>query len=131
MRSLHISVVLERDAGEVYAFAADPDNLPRWAAGLAQSDVRREGSALVTHSPMGEVSITFAPQNAFGVLDHDVRLPSGQVVHNPLRVVTHPQGSEVVFTLRQRDLTDEEFERDAAAVRQDLEQLRALLDEGV
>ncbi|WP_258933028.1 SRPBCC family protein [Nesterenkonia pannonica] len=123
--------MIARDAAEVYAFAADPENLPRWAAGLAQSDVRRGGSALVAQSPMGEVSFTFAPHNAFGVLDHDVRLPSGQVVHNPLRVIPHPEGSEIVFTLRQRDLTDEEFERDAAAIRQDLEQLRALLDEGV
>jgi uncharacterized protein YndB with AHSA1/START domain len=130
MRSRHISVVIDRAAVDVYAFAADPDNLPRWAAGLAQSEVRRDGDRLLVQSPMGEVTFTFAPRNEYGVLDHDVTLPSGHTVSNHLRVVPHPHGSEVVFTLRQLDLSDAEFERDAAMVTADLERLKSLLDVG-
>lgn len=130
MRSRHVSQVIRRPPADVYAFAADPDNLPRWAAGLAQSDVRREGDRLVVESPMGEVTVTFAPPNALGVLDHDVRLPSGEVVHNPVRVVAHPDGAEVVFTVRQLDLSDDELDRDAATVHEDLERLRAILEAG-
>jgi uncharacterized protein YndB with AHSA1/START domain len=31
----HISVYIARRPAEVYEFASDPMNLPRWAAGLA------------------------------------------------------------------------------------------------
>jgi hypothetical protein len=37
---------------------------------------------------MGRVTVTFAPRNDFGVLDHDVTLPSGETVYNPLRVIS-------------------------------------------
>ncbi|RPA19990.1 SRPBCC family protein [Gordonia sp. OPL2] len=128
MRSRHISVVIAATRNEVYSFAADPDNLSRWAAGLA-SGVRRDGDLLITQSPMGEVSVRFAPPNPFGVLDHDVTLPDGTVVANPLRVLEHPDGAEVVFTVRQRDLSDDEFEADCAAVEGDLEALRQVVTE--
>ena len=36
--SRHVSVVIHRPPDEVYAFAAEPDHLARWAAGLAASD---------------------------------------------------------------------------------------------
>jgi len=67
--------------------------------------------------------VRFVPQNTFGVLDHDVTLPSGTVVTNPLRVVAHPAGSEVIFTVRQIELTDEEFARDIRMVEADLDRL--------
>ncbi|MAU84940.1 MULTISPECIES: SRPBCC family protein [Gordonia] len=121
--SRHISVVVSSSPDEVYAYAADPANLPQWAGGLA-SDVRRDGDTLVVRSPMGEVRVDFTPINSFGVLDHEVTLPDGAVVHNPLRVLPHPEGAEVVFTVRRRDLSDAEFETDCAAVLRDLIALR-------
>jgi len=33
---------------------------------------------------MGRVTFTLTPRNTFGVLDHDVTLPSGETVYNPL-----------------------------------------------
>ncbi|QIK76638.1 SRPBCC family protein [Nocardioides piscis] len=127
--SRHISIVVERPASEVYDFAADPLNLPQWAAGLADAEVTRVGDSWVTESPMGPVSFTFAPPNGFGVLDHDVTLPSGQVVHNPLRVIADGSRCEVVFTLRQRpETSDEEFERDADAVARDLTALKSVVE---
>ena len=81
---------------------------------------------------MADADVEFAPHNEFGVLDHVVRLPSGETVYNPMRVI--PAGGdeprcEVVFTLRRRPgVTDEEFEADAAAVAADLETLRGLLE---
>ncbi len=128
-RSQHISIGIKRPMSEVYGFVADPLNLPKWAAGLAGSKVERDGEQWFTDSPMGRVMFTFAPRNDFGVLDHDVTLPSGQVVHNPLRVVSDGDECEVVFTLRQRpDMTDEDFERDADAVRKDLTTLKFLVE---
>jgi hypothetical protein len=127
--SRHISTHIERSAAATYDFAADPRNLPRWAAGLAGSTVEPAGEQWVTHSPMGPVTIAFAPRNDLGVLDHDVTLPSGETVHNPLRVIPDGQGCEVVFTLRARPgMTPEDVERDAAAVATDLATLKALLE---
>ena len=128
-RTLHLSVGIDRPASHVYDFAADPLNLPRWAAGLAGSMVERDGERWLTQSPMGRVTFTFAPRNQFGVLDHDVTLPSGETVHNPLRVIADGDGCEVVFTLRQRPgMTDADFERDLDAVTKDLAMLKSLLE---
>lgn len=130
MRSVHVSTVVHRQPHEVYAFARDVGNLPRWAAGLASSEVRAGASEgeLVAESPMGTVRFAFVPDNAFGVLDHDVTLPDGSVVTNPLRVLAHPDGAEVVFTLRQGTMNDADFARDTAMVEADLARLKALLE---
>jgi hypothetical protein len=129
MESRHLSVVIRRDPAEVAAFARDPQHLPAWAAGLASGALRAEGEALVVDSPMGEVRVRFPPANDLGVLDHDVTLPDGSTVHNPLRVAAHPLGAEVVFSLRRLEgVTRDAFEADAAAVAADLERLRALLE---
>ena len=129
MRSRHVSVVIHRSPAEVYAFAAEPDRLVRWAAGLASSDVTREGDDLVADGPMGRVRITFAPRNELGVLDHEVRTPDGTTTLNPVRVAPHPEGAEVVFSVRQLAMSDDELDRDAALVQADLDRLKSLLEE--
>jgi uncharacterized protein YndB with AHSA1/START domain len=127
--SRHIAQWIDRPAAEVYAYAADPANLPRWAPGLGSSVENVAGQWFV-ETATGRVGITFAPPNEFGILDHDVTLPSGEVVHNPLRVIAADPDCEVVFTLRRPPgLTDEEFEADAAAVAGDLRNLRQVLEE--
>lgn len=128
MRTRHLGVVIRRSPEEVYALAADPAHLPEWAAGLAVGDVRSDGDTIVVDSPMGEVRVRFTPANAFGVPDHEVTLPDGTATLTPLRVLPHPHGSEVVFTLRGSDGDDDEVEQDAAAVAEDLERLRRLLE---
>lgn len=128
MATRHLGVVIRRSPEDVYAYARDPGHLPEWATGLAGGPVETSADGLVTDSPMGRVTVRFAPRNDLGVLDHDVVLPSGEVVHNPLRVLPHPDGAEVVFTLRQLDATEEELERDAVLVAADLDRLRALLE---
>lgn len=127
--SRHLSVVIRRPPDEVYDFAADPANLARWAGGLASAEVHREGDVLVAESPMGPVRIVFVERNAYGVLDHDVTTPDGATTHNPLRVLAHPDGAEVVFTLRRLALSDDELDRDTRVVTSDLERLRALLED--
>ena len=47
MKSRHLSVVVNASPEAVYGFAAEPDNLPAWASGLASADVRREGDLLI------------------------------------------------------------------------------------
>lgn len=128
MRSRHLSTVIRCSPERVYAFAAHPENLTKWAAGLVQSKVTHDGELLYFESPEGRTTIRFVGRNDLGVLDHDVTLPSGVVTNNPLRVIAHPEGAEVLFTLRQLDLSDMEFDRDAAMVQADLGRLRELLE---
>jgi hypothetical protein len=126
--SRHISTHIDRLAGEVYDYASNPSHLPEWAAGLGSSVESRDGQ-WIAELPMGRVVVAFAPRNEFGVLDHDVTLPSGEIVHNPMRVIVDGSGCEVVFTLRRRPgMSDEDFERDADAVSADLITLKRVLE---
>ena len=126
----HITEWIGRPAGDVYAFASDPTNIPRWAPGLGTGVENVDGEWFVETAD-GRVGIRFAAPNEFGVLDHDVTLPSGQVISNPMRVVPDGDGCEVTFTLRrQPDMTDEDFARDAGLVRADLAALKRILESG-
>jgi carbon monoxide dehydrogenase subunit G len=126
--SRHISISINHPAEKVYEFVSNPENLPRWAAGLSGSIQNIKGE-WIAQSPMGKIKIKFADKNSAGVLDHDVTLPSGERVNNPMRVVPNNDGSEVVFTLYQRTgITDEMFAEDAKAVTKDLESLKALFE---
>lgn len=125
----HLSIYIDRLPSAVYEFASDPRNLPRWAAGLARSDVTRAGDSWLVEAPFGKATIRFAPKNELGVMDHDVELESGVTVHNPMRVVPNGGGSEFIFTLfRRPDMSDEQFAADRRAVEQDLRTLKELLE---
>ena len=132
MESRHVSIWIDVAAEAVYEFAADPQTWPQWAAGLAEGGLRQEADGWVADSPMGTVTVEFSSPNRFGVLDHVVRMPSGEAVYNPLRVVPGGVGEarcEVVFTVRQRPgMTDEEFDADAQAVAADLASLKRLVE---
>ncbi|MEU9336092.1 SRPBCC family protein [Streptomyces sp. NPDC048290] len=129
--SVQLATRIARSAADVYAFASAPSHIPLWAAGLGRA-VEDVDGRWIADSPMGRVEVVFVPLNDFGVLDHDVTLPSGEVVHNPVRVIADgPDAAEVVFTLRRREgMTEEEFRRDEAAVRRDLGVLKRVLEEG-
>jgi len=97
-KSRHISVSIKQSANQVYEFASNPENLPKWASGLSGS-IKNVNGDWVAESPMGKVKIEFAVQNIFGVLDHDVTLSSGEKSYNPMRVFPNNDGSELIFTL--------------------------------
>lgn len=126
--SRHLSVYIDRPVGEVYAFVSDPANLPRWAPGLGSSVVQIDDTWFV-ETLEGRVRVTFAPDNAYGVLDHEVLTPSGETVYVPLRAIVDGDGCEVVFTLRRAPgMTDAEFERDTGLVSGDLALLKKVLE---
>lgn len=134
IESRHLSVHIDRSAAEVYAYASDPARLPEWAAGLGSAVEKIDGRWYV-ETGAGRLGLDFAPPNTYGVLDHDVTLPSGEVVYNPMRVLADAAGGaggcEVVFTLRrQPEMTGEDFEHDAAAITADLVRLKALIEGG-
>jgi hypothetical protein len=127
----HLTISIARAPADVYAFASDATKLPLWASGLARAEVHREGDRWRMDSPMGRIRLRFAEPNAFGVLDHEVEIASGQRFHNPMRVLPNGEGSEVVFTLfRTPEMTDAAFAEDMAIIEADLRTLKSLLEGG-
>jgi hypothetical protein len=110
------------------AIARDPLRLPEWAQGFA-SGIRRENDAWIAETEAGDVQVEFHTDVERGILDHDVTMPDGTVVSNSMRVLPNAKGSEVVFTLFEREgMTADAFEADAEAVAADLHRLRALCE---
>jgi hypothetical protein len=80
---------------------------------------------------MGEVEVRFVGDTEAGILDHEVRLPDGSTVLNQFRILADGTHSLAVFHLRRaEDMTDADFEADAAAVQSDLNTLRRVLEGG-
>ena len=129
-RSRHVSEWINRSAPEVYEYARDPANLVHWAQGLGGSVVEVDGEWFMD-SPAGRIRIAFAARNTFGVLDHEVTTPSGDVVQVPMRVIPDGDGCEVLFTVRRLPgMTEDELTRDAGLVATDLATLKAVLETG-
>jgi hypothetical protein len=127
----HISVSINRPPGDVYAFVSNPEDLPKWATGLGGS-IKNVNGEWIADAPMGKIKIKFADKNKFGVLDHEVVLPSGVTINNPMRVIANGEGSEIFFTLiRQPDISNEKFADDARWVEKDLKTLKGLLEDEV
>jgi hypothetical protein len=126
--SKQITVWIERPADQVYAFASNPANVPQWAPGLGTSVELVDGKWFVETSD-GRVGLVFVEPNDLGVLDHEVTLPSGEVIYNPMRVVADGDSCEVIFTLRrQPEMSDADFERDGGLVQEDLLRLKQIME---
>jgi hypothetical protein len=128
MKSKTLSVTIAAEPERVYAFASNPENLPRWVPSFFKSVELVDGE-WVAQSPLGRVGFEFVHDNDLGVLDHTVTLPSGARLTNPMRVIPNGDGSEILFTLIQHeDMTDQQFQEDAELVLGDLHTLRRLLE---
>ena len=125
IRILHTNI--QAPAERVYAFVAEPRNMPRWAPNFGHA-ITPAGDHWIMHTAEGPVPVRFAPPNELGVLDHWVTLPGGEI-HNPMRVVPNGTGSVLTFTLwRQEGWTEAQFDEDAALVAADLATLKALIE---
>ncbi|EXS69933.1 hypothetical protein [Sphingobium sp. Ant17] len=120
------SISIDRDWRALYDSIWLPDVFPKWASGLAESNLRQEGDRWMADGPEGPVTIRFTPHNAFGLMDHYVDAGNGQEIHVPLRVIANGEGAEVMLTLfRQPGMDDEMFARDAKWITRDLRALKA------
>lgn len=124
-----VSQALDVPVHAVYDFARQMEHLPQWASGLAQGITQRGGDWFA-ESPMGEVKLTMAPVNPFGVLDHDVQLPDGTTVHNAFRVTPCGEAASLLtfVVLRLPGVSQKDFDADVAHVRKDLAALKTLLE---
>jgi len=123
-----LSVSINRSAAEAYEFLAVPENFPKWASGLGAS-LRRDGQDWVVETPEGPATVRFSERNAYGVLDHAVKLPNGAPIYVPLRVVPSGGACDLVLTLfRRPEMTDAQFAADAEWVMRDLQAAKRLLE---
>jgi hypothetical protein len=123
----HITVSINKPARDVYQFASNPENFPKWVKFV--KSIRREGDIWVAESSLGTIKIKFTPQNEFGVIDHRVTLANGNTVYNPMRILENDKGCEFIFTLfRLPGRSDQEFNEDAQAVTNDLHQLKEIME---
>jgi len=122
------SISIDRDWQVLYEAIWRPEVFPKWASGLAESDLRQEDDKWLADGPEGPVAIRFSPHNDYGVMDHFVDTGDGREVHVPLRVVRNGDGAEVMLTLfRQPGMDDEMFARDAKWMTRDLRALKAFV----
>ena len=131
MRELRtLSISIARNWKLVYEAVWRPEDFPRWASGLSQSQLTREDSEWwQAQGPDGPIRIRFSDHNAFGILDHFVDLGNGREIYVPMRIVANAEGAEVLFTLfRQPEMTAEKFAADTAWVERDLQALKALME---
>ena len=113
----------------LYETIWQPEVFPRWASGLAESTLEKEGDRWLAKGPEGMVKIRFTEWNEFGIMDHYIDVGADQEVCVPMRVVPNGDGAEVLFTLyRLPGMTDAKFAADAAWVMQDLQALKSLFE---
>lgn len=127
----NITTRIDAPPERVYEVARDPYNLPRWAPSFFLA-VERVDNDWVVQSPLGRALVEFAPLNEEGVLDHTLRLDTGQVFVNHMRVVPSGDGSEIGFSLARREgMSDAQFDEDAALVAADFARLKTIVEQGV
>ncbi|SIO54379.1 hypothetical protein [Chitinophaga niabensis] len=129
---LNLSISINRSADDVYAYMANAENLPQWAAGLCTS-IQRTNTANVWQINNGEARVRFVEKNKFRIVDHYVRAKPGEKeVYIPIRVIEHDDACEIVFTLfRLPGMTDEEFKKDMGNVQKDLDTIKAIMERKV
>ena len=123
----NISITINIPANEVYKFASNPENLPKWVDFV--KSMKKENNIWFADTDLGKIKIEFAPQNDFGIIDHLVTLSNGEIVNNPLRVIKNGKGCELIFTLFwMPNRTEEEFNQDAKAVESDLKTVKKIME---
>ena len=126
-RTVGVSIRCSPD--KVYSFLSDPRNFPKWSAFI--TEIREQGSIWIAQTPTGTVQISFTTKNQYRVLDHDVTIPSGQIIHVPMRVLPNDRhGSEVIFSVfRQENMNEVHYEEDIGLVLSDLLSLKKIIEE--
>jgi hypothetical protein len=123
----HISVSINKPAADVYQFASNPENFPKWV--LFVKTITRQGDHWLAESALGNIRVKFTPRNDFGIIDHLVTLPTGETVSNPMRVIDNNKGCEFIFTLfRRPGVTDNDFDEDVKSVSKDLQKLKEVME---
>jgi Polyketide cyclase / dehydrase and lipid transport len=121
-----ITIGAPRD--DVFAFLADPTNLPSWAPAFA-SAVHRDGDDwIVVQGPI-ELRLRVAADLERGTVDLHVTPPDGTSRTAYGRVLPNGDGAEYLFTLFHSDSrSDEQVARQAAEMEEELRRVKTLCE---
>jgi hypothetical protein len=123
-----VQVTIARRPADVQAYVLDGHHLPDWSF---NTGAEPDGDGWRVTSELGAARLVFLDPTTPGVLDHDVTVAPGVVVHVPMRVRSEGEGEGSIVTitvLPGPDPTEESFAQDVALVREDLDRLRAVLE---
>ena len=124
------TVTIAAPASDVFAFVADPENLPRWAVGFCRA-IRRDGAApgrWIVTTAQGDLPIRYVTEPTLGVIDFYLAPAPGVEAAAYSRVVPNGEGAEYVFTQFQAPgMSDAVFERQVRALAEELHVLRSLI----
>jgi len=93
-----LTASLPQDAHALFAWIADPENLPRWHSSFCRF-LRRENGTLIVESPRGAIPIRFIRDDHALVLDLLSEVSEGIELTNAIRVLRSGEGAELVWTL--------------------------------
>lgn len=128
-RSHTITVSIGRPYDDVYSYLAKPMNYGQWAAVEAGTFRPLANGDWQGDTPFGFRHFRFTTPNVFGVLDHAIFVPGGELFYNPMRVVPNDDGTELSFTFFQREgMDDAQFESAVEWILTDFLALKSLLE---
>jgi catechol 2,3-dioxygenase-like lactoylglutathione lyase family enzyme len=111
MKNRTITVHVGADRNVVFAFLAQIENLPVWAAGWC-SDLRREEGLWRATTPGGPTFLEMEADERTGVIDLFVGVQPDEMTLIPFRVVVATQGTAIIGTLFQPpDWSDDLYEK--------------------
>jgi len=128
MRHNTQSIEIDVPPKHAFEFLAQPENLPRWAAGFAKA-IRRDGDAWAVTTPQGEVEMRYVTDPRLGVVDFHISPAPGVTTVAHSRILPLGKGSLYVFTQEQaRGMPDPVFDGQVATLERELRLLRSLLE---
>ena len=124
MRSETVTTVLPAPKGEVFAYLAEIENLPRWATEFARELKVENGRHKVVNG-LGEFFFAIDADEATGVIDMRAGPTESEMALFPTRVVELPDGrSAFTFTMFQGPgSSDELFESQHASLVREFENI--------
>lgn len=96
MRTSARSITIEAAPEHVFAFVADPANLPKWAIGFCKQIRQEDGSWIVTTERGDEIAIRIVTSAELGVVDSYMSPAPSVEIPPAIRVVPNGDGAEHV-----------------------------------
>ena len=129
LRSDTQAVTVDLAPSHVFAFIADPENLPLWAVGFCRA-IRRDTAPdqWIVTTAQGDVPIRYVTSEAAGTIDFHFTPAPGVELAAFSRVTPNAEGSEYIFTQFQpMGMSDEAFDAQVRALSGELRVLQGLL----
>jgi hypothetical protein len=127
MRSDTQSLSVSGNPGEVFAFLADPENLPRWAVGFCRAIRHDPERGWIVETSTGEVPIRYVAHLECGTLDFYMQVGPGVEIGAYSRVIPNGDAAVYVFTqLQAPGMPDSLFESQVVALAEELRVLQGI-----